>query len=197
MRPAEQTLFPAPPPPSVLDQVASALGEAERLAAKSRQLHQLRAAEVSAAAKSIAGGAGGAAAAAAGARPVRIVLITGFESFNSELYKRAAEMLKLRAGSGVQLKASVCGVCVYVCVCVCVRWEVRCVRVCWESAEVPHSLSLSLSRTHKHTHSLSNAVPPCFHSIHAGLQRQGHHFAAGAGRGGTQRGRRLFRLPAV
>ena len=34
---------------------------------------------------------------------VRIVLITGFESFNLELYNRVAEMLRVRA-PGTQLK---------------------------------------------------------------------------------------------
>jgi hypothetical protein len=45
----------------------------------------------------------GASSSAADSRTVRIVLITGFESFNLDLYNRAAEMLRVKA-PGTQLK---------------------------------------------------------------------------------------------
>ena len=64
---------------------------------------RMRAAE---AAEVAASPSGKGAAVAAGSRPVFIVLITGFESFNLDLYNRAAEMLRVRA-PGTQLK--VCG----------------------------------------------------------------------------------------
>ncbi|KAG1670953.1 hypothetical protein FOA52_011388 [Chlamydomonas sp. UWO 241] len=82
-------------------EVAAAVGEAERSNATRAAASALRAAEVvsDAAARKQRGGAGGGAP----TRTVKIVLMTGFESFNGDLYKRAAELLRARA-PGVVLK---------------------------------------------------------------------------------------------
>ncbi|GAX76816.1 hypothetical protein CEUSTIGMA_g4262.t1 [Chlamydomonas eustigma] len=86
-------------------ELSALLGEAERSAAKARALNLLREAEGEAdVAARIQKGKGSSIADASGVvRPVRIVLITGFESFNLDLYNRVAELLSSRA-PGVLLK---------------------------------------------------------------------------------------------
>lgn len=76
----------------------NALAVAEREVAK-RQARARAAASASAAAAGGVAAASGVAASGSGAalKPVRIVLISGFESFNVDLYRKAAQQIKAQA----------------------------------------------------------------------------------------------------
>ena len=84
-----------------IEEASTLLGESERQNASRKNLAALRASE--AAASSAARGRGEGSEGGVNVQGTRIVLITGFESFNVELYKRAAEVLRSRA-PGVQLR---------------------------------------------------------------------------------------------